>query len=116
MTFHEINSNLQNEEENGFCDFGSELLRGTQNGVTILTIHGHAQNAVNQHENDNEDLEYLKVRFPEGPALGVVFDEEGFEQKHYTENRKKEICSSVVHEVECQTQRSDAEGTVDQPI
>jgi len=50
---------------------------------TIFRVHRNRQKIVNYHENNDKELQYVKIEFPKKSAFRVFLDQNTFEQKYY---------------------------------
>ena len=99
MTGDEVDADLEDKEEDSLGDLGVELLGGAEDGAAVLGVHGGGQDAVNDHEDDDEQLQDAEVGLPEGATVGVVLEQEGLEEEDDAEKGQEHVGSREVHEI-----------------
>lgn len=113
---NQVDSDLEDEQQDCLGYFCAKLLRRAQDFIAKLIVHGCAEDAVDYHENDDKQLQNAEVRLPEGAAVCIILQQEGFEQKQDAQDGQEHVSGSEIHQVQSQAQRDDEQWRVHQRI
>ncbi len=89
--FGQVDTDLQDKQEPGFVNFGMKLFRRAEELDTVVLVHGNGEQVVDEHEDDNKELEDVKVKSPELPAAWVLLPQDALEQEQNAYNCQHQI-------------------------
>ena len=80
---------MKYEEQYRLVNFSVKFLRGTEELNTVVLIHGNGQETVDDDEDDNKELEDVKVKSPELPASRVLSPQYALEDEQNAYDSKQ---------------------------